>query len=52
VPQRAIHSRHDWSRADNHGQHQDGLDLRRSLAPQVAILPDLALQAGDRRSRP
>ena len=36
---RAIHSRHDLSRADNHGQHQDGLDLHRSLAPQVAILP-------------
>ena len=31
--------RHDVSRADNHGQHQDGLDLHRSLAPQVAILP-------------
>jgi hypothetical protein len=31
---------------DSHGQRHSGLDLRHSLLSQVAILPDLALQAG------
>ena len=52
---RAIHSSPDRSPGDNHGQHQGGLDLRRSPPSQVAILPDLALQAGgkaDLQERP
>jgi hypothetical protein len=46
---RAIHTGHGRSRADNHGQRHTDRDLRRSLCPQIAILPDLALQAGGRR---
>ena len=45
---RAIHNGHGRSRADTHGQDPDGHDLRRSPHPQLANLPDLALQAGDR----
>src|SRR5215207_9320793 len=43
---RTCHSQRSW--ADSHGQHHDGLDLLRSLFPQVAILPELALGAGGR----
>jgi hypothetical protein len=46
--ERAIHGRPGWSPADNHGQRQGGLDLRRSLPSQVTDRPDLALQAGGR----
>jgi hypothetical protein len=43
---RAIHSGHDRSRADNHGQRRSSLDLRRSSSSQVTTSPDLALGAG------
>ena len=43
---RAIHSSPERSRADNHGQHEGGLDLRRSLPSQVRNMADLALGAG------
>jgi hypothetical protein len=46
--QRAIHTGHDRSRADNHGQHHSGHNLRRSPFPVVTITLDLALQAGGR----
>jgi hypothetical protein len=49
--ERAIHSSLDRSPVDNHGQHHNGRDLRRSPFPKVTILPDLALQAGSRWSR-
>jgi hypothetical protein len=45
---RAIHSGPDRAAADNHGQCQSGLDLRRSASSQVTTLPDLALGAGGR----
>jgi hypothetical protein len=45
---RAIHSSPDRSRADNHGQHHDVLDLGRSRSSQVTAAPDLALGAGGR----
>jgi hypothetical protein len=48
VPLAAIHSGHGQSRADNHEQPRSSLDLRRSLQPQVTILPDLALGARGR----
>jgi hypothetical protein len=44
--ERAIHSSLDRSPVDNHGQHHNGRDLRRSPFPKVTILPDLALGAG------
>jgi hypothetical protein len=45
---RAIHSGHDRSRADNHGQRHGALDLRRSPTSQVTTSSDLALGAGGR----
>jgi hypothetical protein len=45
---RAIHSGHDRSRADNHGQRHGALDLRRFPTSQVTTSPDLALGAGGR----
>jgi hypothetical protein len=45
---RAIHSSHDRSPADTHGQCRGGCHLRRSSSDQVAIILDLALQAGGR----
>jgi hypothetical protein len=47
--ERAIHSRPERSRTDNHGQRQYGLDLRRCLPSQVTTLRDLALRAGGGR---
>jgi hypothetical protein len=43
---RAIHSSPDRSRADNHGQNRNVLELGRSRSSQVTAAPDLALQAG------
>jgi hypothetical protein len=43
---RAIHSGHDRSRADNHGQRHGALDLRRSPNFAGDDLPNLALGAG------
>ena len=45
---RAVHSSSDRSPADNHGQRQSSIDLRRSPPSQVTIPPDLALGAGSR----
>jgi hypothetical protein len=50
--QRAIHTGHDRSRADNHGQHHSGHNLRRSPFPVVTITLDLALQQVIGHSRP
>jgi hypothetical protein len=47
----AIHSSHDRSPADTHGQFHGRHHLRRSSSGQVATLPDLALQAGSRHRR-
>jgi hypothetical protein len=49
---RAIHSGHDRSRADNHGQRHGALDLRRFPTSQVTTSPDLALGAGVAGSNP
>ena len=46
--QRAIHSGHDRSPTDTHGQQHRDLDLHMSLPSQVTSLPDLALGAGGR----
>ena len=43
---RAIHSGHDRSRADNHGQRHGALDLRRSPSSQVTTSPNLAWEQG------
>jgi hypothetical protein len=43
---RAIHGSLDRSPADTHGQSHGCRDLLSSSSDQVAILPDLALQAG------
>jgi hypothetical protein len=43
---RAIHCSLDRSPADTHGQSHGCRDLLSSSSEQVAILPDLALQAG------
>jgi hypothetical protein len=45
---RAIHSGPDRSPADNHGQRERRLDLRRSSSSQVTAAPDLASGAGGR----
>jgi len=45
---RASHSSRDRSRADNHGQCNGGRDLRRLPSDQLAIILELALQAGGR----
>jgi hypothetical protein len=46
VPPACLHSGPGRSRADNHGQCESGLDLRRSLPSQVTVPPDLAWGAG------
>jgi hypothetical protein len=48
---RAIHSGHDRSRADNHGQRHGALDLRRSPNLAGDGLPQSGFEAGDRWSR-
>jgi hypothetical protein len=49
---RAIHGSLDRSPTDTHGQSDGCRDLLSSSSDQVAILPDLALQAGGRRFNP
>ena len=46
---RAIHTGHDRSQVDNHGQRRSSLSRRCLLAEQVAVPPDLVLGA---RGRP